>query len=697
MEGLRQFLRELSKRPRWRVLASYVVGAGIAYEVVVNLTVGLQLPRWFPPLALLLFIVGLPVVISVALLFEKAAAESASDLIIPSQSGAREPRRTREKRRRSRSFRPAITWRNAILGLGSALAIWGVVAGAWVLLEGPPVRRTDRIKVAVLPFENLGLPEDDYFADGLTEEIISRLATIRRLGVISRTSALQYKSTEKSATEIGAELGVDYILEGSVRWEISPDGSARVRVTPQLVRVSDETQVWSQNYDAILAGIFQIQSDIAETVLRAVHIGLVEEEVSVTSTPPTHDLQAYQCYLKGNEYFYRGYEAGDLNIAADYYRRALELDPSFATAHARLSLVHSQVYWFRYDETQARLAQAKRHADVSIELAPQLPESLLAQGYYYYYGRRDYEEALRYFEAARQLQPSNSDLLAAIAYIQRRVNSFDAAVQNLRIAFDLDPRSAIKAFELAETLYYTRDYPAALTYFDRAIDLSPEWYEPYTEKAWLYLSWRGDTRSARRVVDAARFRVELTSLLDTYYWLDLFEGNYESALDCVSWIAFDSVTYYMYTAIAHALAERASESQVYYDSVRVTLERRVGLHVEEGEHGPRLVAEHSRLGVAYAGLGVKPEAIEHGQRALDLLPLSVDAYSGPEWVENMAAIYVSVGEYDAAIELLERLLDSPGWLSSSLLRIDPTWRPLSEHPRFKALIGRHAKDGTDNA
>ena len=370
----------------------------------------------------------------------------------------------------------------------------------------PSAEAADRVLV-VLPFKNLGAPADQYFADGLTEEITSRLASLSGLRVISRTSAEQYRTTNKTLKEIGAELGAGFVLEGSVRWERADSGPGRVRVTPQLIQAADDSHLWADAYEVELTEVFRIQSDIAERVTAALDLALQAPERAALASAGTRSPEAYDFYLRGNEYAGRSYSRSNIEAAVDLYRKAVALDSTFALAQARLARAHSAMYWFYYDRTPARLASAKAAVDAALQLAPELPEARTALGYYYYWGLRDYDLALTEFERALQQQPSNSELLAAIAYVERRRGRWDQATARMSEALRYDPRSALRTLDLADIYMSVRKYPEAERLFDRAIQLAPDWAEPYAYKAMLHLVWRGDLTQARAVVGQALTRV----------------------------------------------------------------------------------------------------------------------------------------------------------------------------------------------
>jgi TolB-like protein len=297
--------------------------------------------------------------------------------------------------------------------------------------------------LAVLPFQNLGAPEDGYFSDGISEEITSRIAMLRSIGVISRTSAEQYRKTTKSLKEVGRERGAEYLLEGSVRWEKSPGGSSRVRVTPQLIRVSDDQHLWAGRYDETLEEVFQVQSRIAEQVATALDLALQRPDREALAARPTENLRAYDFYLRGNDFFNRPGDPAGYRSAEAMYTKATDLDPAFAQAFARLARTHISEFHF-WDRTGERLAKARKAADSALRLQPDLPEAHLALGQIHYWGELDYDKALREFRIAHARDPGNSDIAWARGLVERRLGQWDQSLEHLRRAAELDPRSLVK-------------------------------------------------------------------------------------------------------------------------------------------------------------------------------------------------------------------------------------------------------------
>jgi TolB-like protein/Flp pilus assembly protein TadD/tRNA A-37 threonylcarbamoyl transferase component Bud32 len=615
--------------------------------------------------------------------FARALAPAAPGAITP----APQPRvlRTAAPERR-----PAARWL-----VIAPLLLLALAGGLWLLTRGgseaPPVAAvdTDARVLAVLPFRNLGDPADQYFADGLTEELTSRLAALGGLRVISRTSAEQYRGSTKSLKEIGAELRAGYVLEGSVRWERADSGAGRVRVTPRLIAVAEDSPLWSEEYEVELTEVFRVQSEIAEQVTAALDLALGSPERASLAAAGTPTPEAYDFYLRGNEYASRNYSRGNVEAATDLYRRAVALDSTFALAWARLSRSHSAMYWFGHDRSPARLDSARVAAERALRLAPALAEARVAQGYLYYWGMGDYPRALEEFEAARRQQPGNSELLTAIGYVERRRGRWDSALTRFEEAVRYDPRSALRALDLADTYMSLRNYAEAERTFDRAIQLAPDWAEPWAYKAMLQLVWRGDLARARAVIAQGLERVTAGRLAQALTIPDAISAapltsdtTFAEAIATVRPASFDgdSARYHLLHAEAAGFwGDRAAE-RAHADSALARLERQV----RERPDDAKLLA---RLGLAYARAGRAAQAVQAGRRAAQLLPPSRDANSGPFVLTRLAQIHTLLGQPTPAIEILESLLSVPGWITPELLRSDPTWAPLGSDPRFVRLAG----------
>ena len=542
-----------------------------------------------------------------------------------------------------------------------------------------------RKMIVILPFENLGPAEDEYFAAGITEEITSRLSSVRELGVISGTSALQYDRKGKTMKQIGKDLGADFVLEGTVRWDKGVGAKGRVRITPQLIRASDDTHLWSERYERVIDDIFAIQSEVAEQVIEQLDLTLLEKEKQGLKAKPTENIEAYQAYLRGLDYMGRvGYSADDSRLAIEMFELAVELDPKFALAYIQLSQAYSLTYHYGYDRTADCQSKAKAAADRAFELQPDLPEAHLALGYYYYWCFKDYDQALKEFSIAEKGLPNEISILEALGYIQRRQGKFQEAAEKIKAAFQLNPQNASLAYELGLTYLYLRKHAEADDYLSRSISLFPDQAVAYSFKAMNHWAWEGSIEKARAVLE----KMPKTDAFSIYicFLQKCMERNYQAALDWINSSPIDPLEFTTFVSpksllagMAYQLLKQPEPAWFSFDSARSFLENELKKRPDD----PRL---HSSLGITYAGLGRKEEAVREGQLAVKLYPISRDVFFGANYLEGLAHIYLMVGEYDKAVDTIEELLSIPHWYSSQTLRIDPRLDELRNHPKFKRLL-----------
>jgi TolB-like protein/Tfp pilus assembly protein PilF len=574
-----------------------------------------------------------------------------------------------------------------------AVVIAAVIALLFVL---PPEGLFERItdepaesappRIVVLPFENLGSPDDEYFADGMTEEITARLAAVNGLRVISRTSARQYADTNKSIPEIGSELDVGYVLEGTVRWAGSEGGESRIRVTPQLIRVADDTHLWAESYDRVIDDVFDVQFEIAESVTDHLGVVLAEHERELVESQPTANLEAYQAYLRGRYWATRPhftYENWERRMQA--FQRAVELDPDFALAHAELARGHALVRYYRHDLTPERLEAADTAARTALELAPGNPHVHLDLGYYRLWGHRDIDGALEEFEVAGGDLAGSADVLAAMGNVYIVQGRWEKALHAFRRGFEVSPRDADMIVHAAWALETLRRYPEALAASDEAINLAPDEFWPYFYKALTLWGWRGDAAETRSVLEALP---NTTGGWErwSWYWQEMYEGRYDEALGRIEsttdgWIRIKMFARPNALLAAYAY-EKLGDAEATVDSYEIAREL-LEAEVAASPEDPRL---HSSLGIVHAAQGRHEEAVREGKLACDLLPRSKDGFYYLPYVVDLAHIYTILGDNEAALERLEHLLSSPSYLSSPFLRMDPRWDRLRSDPRFAKLL-----------
>ena len=571
-------------------------------------------------------------------------------------------------------------WPFAIVGFVIIAAL--VIAGIkyWPVDNSARVEplTPERKMLAVLPFENLGSPEDENFADGITDAITSRIAKIGGLGVISRTSAMKYKETDKTLKQIGAELGVSYILEGTILWDKSGDTDL-VRIIPQLIQVSDDSHIWTETYERVMIQIFAVQAGIATSIAEKLNITLLQPERDALAEQPTENTEAYHAYLAAKEH-------GTDSLAIQMYERAISLDPDFALAYAELSRTHSGMYHYNYDRAGERLQLAKEAVNKALALQPNLPEAHLALGYYYYHGYREYDKALKEFAIAEKGLPNDPRILQAEAFIWRRLGRFEEAQANLEQAFQLNPRDADAAYQVATNHRWLRHYQEALSFYDKATSLRPDYLAYYAGKALSFIMM-GDLPSARQILSNAPNQ---EGIWVASVYLEICGRDYDAALKHLTMAKEEMFhagsslwSVNLWRGYIYRSMGENELAQIAFDSARTFLES----HEEEYSE---YVGYYMGLAVTYAGLGRKEEAIRIGQFAVKKYPISRDALLGTRQEYDLATVYVMTGEYDAAIDLLEHVMSVPYDLESvATLRLKQIWDPLRDHPRFQALIEKY--------
>jgi serine/threonine-protein kinase len=563
----------------------------------------------------------------------------------------------------------------------------GVLFG-WLRSHGaaePTGPGTTRL-LAVLPFENLGDSTDEYFADGITDEVRGKLATLSGLKVIASSSAGQYKHSTKTPEQIAEELGVQYLLIGKIRWEKREGGRSRVRVSPELVQVapgSAATTRWQQPFDAALTDVFQVQADIAGRVARELNLALGDSTRQDLAVRPTENLAAYDAYLKGLEIYNQSSDPVRLRQAVSHFEQAVALDTSFAAAWARLSQAASLAAIIGVP-TPALVERSRLAAHRALALAADRPEGHAAMGDYLRRIELDYARAIEEYSQGERQSPSNAELFRGIGQAEQSLGRWDAALEHLRQAQRLDPRSPGTAAVLSPALLWARQYEEALQSTDRWIALAPGNPSSHENKAMILVS-RGDLPAARAIAEKPPAGIPLTRLVayfSTYFemfWL--LTGEQQRLLLRLPPSEFDDdrSSWGLSLAGVATIMGDTRLARAYGDSARIALEEQLRAAPEDAQL-------HVLYGVALAYVGRKAEAIREGERAVAVRGISSDGVNGPYMEHQLARIYTMVGEPEKAVARLEQLLRVPYYLSPAWLRVDPTFDPLREHPRFRKLV-----------
>jgi len=678
------FFRELKQRKVYRVAVGYAVVAWLVVQISATVIPAYHAPEWILPLLITAIALGFPVALVLAWAFDikGGAIKKAPESTIATISGA-------NKRR---------VWLLAALGLIiSALAIGAYwLRHPWpkavTASQSAPATMPEILEksVAVLPFENLSSdPDNAYFADGIEEEIRTRLARIADLKVISRNSTQRYQSKRGNLAEIAKQLRVAHILEGSVQ-----KAADQVRVNVQLVNVQTDSQLWAETYDRKLNDIFSVESEIAKRIAESLQAKLTGREEQALAAKPTNNPEAYDTYLRGLAFEARSNYSGDALLKAiGLYERAVQVDPNFALVWARLAGANALLYFTRGDTTAARRDAAKVALENAQKLQPNSPETLLFLGYYQYWVQRDYELAKSTFEQVSKTLPGNGEVSYALGAVTRREGLWDESVAYWERGLALDPLNTALLIEVAWTYDALRQFPTALKLYDRALDILPNELSLMALKASIYQAQGNLQESAKLLVQVnaetnsdMAVRIKLAQLrlernqaeairlvqprqAGLRFASEIEKGSKQGGLALIQRLAGD-------TASAKAAAEQA----------RNTLEP-----LSKDQPDNAFVA--SALAVAYAILDEKSSALSEAQRAITLVPSSKDRMSGPGYEENLALVETIIGENSRAISTLTRLLQTPygGWIynpapvTPALLRLDPLWDPLRADPAFQKL------------
>jgi TolB-like protein/tetratricopeptide (TPR) repeat protein len=576
--------------------------------------------------------------------------------------------------------------------VAAAVVVAAVVAVGYFLMRRPPSGSAGAggvKRVAVLPFENLGSPEDDYLADGLSDEIRGKLTSLPGIQVIARGSSTPYRKTNKTPKQIAQELNVQYLLTATVR-SGKTGAASRVQVRPELVDVSQPdapTSTWQETFDAAVTDVFQVQSDIASRVAQALDVALGAPQEKQLAERPTKSLPAYEAFLKGDQVSgaLGKNDPATLRRALDFYGQAVALDPSFALAWSRISRVNSVLY-FQTTPSPELAESARRSAEKALALAPDAPDSYFAMGEYERNVRGDLRAARVQIEKARGLAPGNADLIRASATLERSLGQFEAALAQLQEARRLDPRSTAVYRDLARTLLFLRRFPEARQVTDAGLALSPDHLSLIERRAITFLG-QGDLAGARASLASSSKNTqptELVAYVATFWDLGwVLTDEQREILMRLTPAAFNDDRGGWAIALTQVLWWKGDRdgAQKYAEEARKSFE-------DQLRATPNDAQRHSELGLSLAYLGRGDEAIREGLRGVEIARPAEDADTSPYFFQLLVRIYVLAGQPEKAIDELERLLKIPYFVSPAWLTIDPNFDPLRNNPRFQKLVAK---------
>jgi TolB-like protein/class 3 adenylate cyclase/Tfp pilus assembly protein PilF len=588
--------------------------------------------------------------------------------------------------------------RKSLLVIAICAAIVVLAIGSYFLwqrqnskMAAPATGLTDK-SVAVLPFENLSEEKANaFFADGVQDQILTALAKVADLKVISRTSVMQYKTgAARNLREIGQQLGVSHLLEGSVQ-----RSGNKVRVNAQLINAHTDAHEWAENYDRPLDDLFAIQSEIAKSIADQLQAKLSPKEKNAIEQRPTADLVAFDLYTQANNVLLTAnFSAAGGQImrkGADLLNEAVARDPSFLLAWCRLAYAHSNIYFLGVDHTSARLAQAEQAIQAALRLQPDGGEGHLARAENRYRGYLDYEGALAELEVARRTLPNDPRVPELTGYIQRRQGKQEEALRSLQRAVELDPRNFFTLQQIALSYLGLRRYADQLAVLDRALSIKPDDVDTRMARALIFLDWKADTRPLHQAIEEIRAKdpEAIKSSADVWMTCALAERDAPSTQAALNALGDDGVfgidAIRLRRRFGEGLAARMMNDQAKvhaaFTAARAEQEKLVQA---QPDFGPALCI----LGLIDAALGRKEQALQEGRRAMELLPVEKDSINGAHMIEYFSVTAAWVGEKNLACEYLAKAseLVGSGALTYGQLKLLPYWDPLRGDPRFEKIV-----------
>jgi serine/threonine protein kinase/tetratricopeptide (TPR) repeat protein len=570
---------------------------------------------------------------------------------------------------------------------GASLA--GLIAALTVIIwKSDFVHPPPSTGIAVLPFENLSDNKQDAFVgDGIQDDILTKLAKIADLKVISRTSVMSYRGP-RDVRQISRALNVSHVLEGSVRRQ-----AGKIHVNTQLVDARTDTHVWAEQYDRDLNDLFAIQGEIAQKVAEQLHAKVSSAEKSAIERAPTADVAAFDSYTRAKNIFLAATNSNsgkeELLEAADLLNQALARDPSYFEAYCQLGAIHDLLYILGHDHSSRRLALAENAINAAFRLRPDAGEAHLARAVNLYSGYLNYDQALAELELARKSSPNDSRVFELAGLIKNRRGKFEDALPELEHAMKLDPRNVYRLEQIAQSYWFLRRYPEVSAVYARALAIEPNNVQLRIYRAGLDLAWKADTRPLREVIDSLRENNPraVHEVADSWVACALAERDPAAAKSAV--IAegenppFNDHAVHFSRSFVEGWIARLEKDELKartaFEDARAEQEK-----IVQGQ--PSYAPPLCVLGVIDALLGRKQEALTECRRAVELLPVEKDAFNGPLMIQWFAVSAAWVGEKDLAIEQLTTAAHIPGTLSYGNLKLQPFWDPLRDDPRFEKIV-----------
>jgi TolB-like protein/Flp pilus assembly protein TadD len=695
--NLKGFFAELKRRNVYKVAVAYAVASWLLIQIATQVFPFFEIPNWAVRLVVVLLLLGFPAALIFSWVFEitpegiKRESEIDPGKSITHHTGRK------------------------IVGLTVALAVAAAAMLAFQFLrpkshshlEGgapatPDIASADRTglagarpsisekSIAVLPFDNLSDDKSNaYFAEGIQDEILTRLSKIAALKVISRSSTQKYKAAPDNLREVGKQLGVANLLEGSVQ-----KISNAVHINVQLIRVATDEHLWAESYNRTLDDVFGVEGEVASAIADQLNAKLSGTEQKAVTDKPTQNTAAYDAYLRGLAIEHNQYSYGAYQQAAREYVEAIQLDPNFAFAWARLAVLRSFLYFNAVDPNTNSAGAVKEAADRAMALAPEAGESWIAQGAYRYRVLRDFKGAVEAYKQAQIRLPNNSYLLQNLAFVQRRLGLWPEAEATFKKALELDPRDFQLLGSLGGEFYsYLRRFDDARAAMDRALEISPDSASVRASKA---VTFQNEGRLDEAARELARIPADTTDdfVVSPRIGQAIYERHFDTAISVIerklssipAGQPLDAITELALVQLGFCQQWTARD-----DDARRSFSRAIDAIKPKPNTPvpPDANGTPNTLALAYAGLGEKAKALEQAQRAVK--DYEMDAVNKPWSETTLAQIQARFGDHDSAIAALPHLLEVPAGLTIANLKLDPFWDPLRKDPRFQKLCEQKTK------
>lgn len=676
---MKTFVQELKNRRVYRVALAYIVAGSAVVQVAGTVLPIFHAPNWTQQVFVVLIAICFPMALVLAWSFDVKAGA-----IKKTHSGRGSSAVANQRR----------VW--ILAGVGTFVAA-AAVTGYWFWhpwisdsgLEPVAAPVIADKSIAVLPFENLSDEKQTaYFIDGVQDEILTHLSRVADLKVISRTSVMQYKSgVPRNLREIARDLGVAHVVEGTVQRV-----GDRVRISTQLIDARTDTHLWAEHYDRDLADIFRIQTEVAEQVVSQLRAKLSPHEKASLQEQPTHDLMAYDLYLRAKDLIdaiaLTALGKEKLLEAIRLLEDAVRRDAAFLSAYYQLARAHDQIYFLGIDHTPARLALADAAVEATLRLRPNAGEGHLALAQHLYWGYRDYDRAREELAIARRALPNEPLALVLAGYIDRRQGRWDESIQEMERALQLDPRNLSILQQISLSYGNLRRYADTTAVLDRVLIMAPNDLNTRVQRALVDFESKADLRPLQSTFQAivAQDPDAAATEADEWIYLALRERDPAAAHRALATMSAEGVERAgfhfpkeWYTALIEQAVGNHDGARAAFSAARREVDRVV-------REQPTYAQQLSVLGMIDAGLGDKEAAIREGKRATELLPVSKDAMTGAVLTENLALIYAWLGEKEAACNQLAVIAPIPSGLSYGSLRLDPSWDLLRADPCFEKIV-----------